>query len=201
MTKVILTSILFFAVLGSKAQVKGLVIADTEVPGHHSAVVAALVAAAKLPGGVRSISSLLRIGAIRRSAFGFGGCFRDLTLIDGEFRQLFLDPLLSSPAKAAAQFRTLTRADFSVVDRIDGIHAQLLAPVRCIWGADDPFFPIVKARAMVAGLPKGSDLVEIAGGKLFTHEEFPEEVAKHAASFLASLAWTSSAAHRSAVAD
>lgn len=172
------------------SRVRGLVIADSELPNHHSAIVGALVAVAKLPGGVRAIGALMRVGPIRRSALGFGGCFRDPSLIDGEFGALFLEPLLSSPSYAARQFRTLANADFSVVDRMDALHATLTAPVRCIWGTDDPFFPIEGARAMLPSLPKGSDLVEIPGGKLFAHEEFPEVFAKHTHAFLAALSWS-----------
>ena len=170
-------------------RVRGLVLGNTELHGHHSPTLAALVAAAKLPGGVAAISAAMRIHAIRRSGLGFGGCFHDTSLIDGEFGRLFVEPLLRDPAVARAQWNLLIRADFSVNDRIDAIHAKLRAPVRCIWGTDDPFFPLTKAKRMVSSLPAGSDLVEIPNSKLFVHEEKPHEFALHARQFLASLTW------------
>jgi len=171
------------------ARVCGLVLGNTELPGHHSPMIGALVAVAKMPGGIAAIGALMRVGAIRRSPLGFGGCFRDKSLIDGEFGRLFVAPLIRSPEVARAQWRTLLDADFSINDRIGAIHAALGAPVRNIWGTDDPFFPLAKARAMLHGLPKGSDLVEIAGGKLFVHEEYPQEFALHTRAFLSNLRW------------
>lgn len=172
-------------------RVRGLVLGNTELHGHHSPMISALVAAAKLPGGVATISATMRVGAIRRSNLGFGGCFRDTSLIDGEFGRLFVEPLLRDPKVARSQWGLLLQADFSINDRIDAIHARLRAPVRAIWGSDDPFFPLAKAKRMISTLPAGSDLIEIPGGKLFVHEELPHEFALHAKSFLRGLAWRS----------
>jgi haloalkane dehalogenase len=170
-------------------RVAGLVVADTEVPGHHSALVGALVTAANLPMVPALISKLMAFGFVRRSNLGFGGCFRDRSLVDGEFNDLFLRPLRTSAAVRTGQFRTLLEADFSVVDRMDEIHQRLRAPVRCIWGTDDPFFPIEKARAMLPGLPSGSDFIEIPGGKVFAHEEFADLFAEYTSAFLLNRDW------------
>ena len=170
-------------------RVRGMVFGNTEVHGHHSPIVGALAAIARLPGGIAAIGATMRIGAIRRSGLGFGGCFHDSALIEGEFGRLFIEPLLRDPIVARSQWGLLLHADFSINDRIDAIHARLLAPVRCIWGKDDPFFPLAKARRMVASLPAGSDLIEIPNAKLFVHEEHPHTFAMHAKSFLRGLAW------------
>jgi pimeloyl-ACP methyl ester carboxylesterase len=53
-----------------------------------------------------------------------------------------------------------------------------------VWGPDDPFFPILKARAMLTQFRGGAELVEIPGGKLFAHEDHPEAFAAHAGAFL-----------------
>lgn len=177
-------------------RVRGLVLGNTEIHGHHSPMVAALAAVAKLPGGIATISAVMRVQSVRRSRLGFGGCFSDTSLIDGEFGRLFVEPLLRDPAVARAQWGLLMQADFSINDRINDIHARLRAPVRCIWGTDDPFFPLAKAKRMISSLPAGSDLIEIPGGKLFVHEELPHEFAIHARSFLRGLAWQSLAVAR-----
>jgi haloalkane dehalogenase len=174
---------------GSDPRVRGIVLGNTEIHGHHSPMVSALAAVARLPGGVAAIGNAMKVGAVRRSRFGFGGCFRDTSLIDGEFGRLFVEPLLNDPAVARRQWRLLIEADFSINDRIDAIHAELRAPVRNIWGTDDPFFPLAKAKRALSSLPAGSDLVEIEGGKLFVHEEYPHEFALHAKSFLGGLDW------------
>jgi pimeloyl-ACP methyl ester carboxylesterase len=57
-------------------------------------------------------------------------------------------------------------------------------PVQMIWGTDDPFFPLPKARAMTKQFAGRVELVEIPGAKLFAHEDHPEEFADHAVRFL-----------------
>jgi pimeloyl-ACP methyl ester carboxylesterase len=56
------------------------------------------------------------------------------------------------------------------------LHRRIDAPVRLVWGDQDPFFPIARARSMVATFPN-ADLVEIPGAGLFSHEERPQAVA------------------------
>ena len=50
-------------------------------------------------------------------------------------------------------------------------------PVRLIWGADDPTFPIKLARTMLTQLPSAK-LVEIPAARLLVHEEKPAEVVR-----------------------
>ena len=62
-------------------------------------------------------------------------------------------------------------------EELDDIHARIDVPVRLVWGDQDPFFPVDRARAMVDTFPNASiEVVEGAG--LFSHEEAPAEVAR-----------------------
>jgi haloalkane dehalogenase len=162
----------------------GLVLGNTEIPGYRPPALAALVALAKLPGGRRLLPLLLRARWLRRSGLGFGGCFHDLRLIDGEFRTLFVDPLLTSPRAAAGQLALARQFDWTVIDDMARTHAQITAPVSLIWGVDDPWFPLARARGMLDQFPGGAELVEMPDGKLFIHEERPAEWADHALRFL-----------------
>jgi pimeloyl-ACP methyl ester carboxylesterase len=56
-------------------------------------------------------------------------------------------------------------------------------PVRLIWGADDPTFPVALAREMVKQLPDAR-LVEVPGARLLVHEERPDDVAGAVIEFL-----------------
>jgi haloalkane dehalogenase len=162
----------------------GLVLGNTEIPGYRPPLLAALARLAKLPGGARLLPLVLRSRWLRRSGLGFGGCFHDRRLIDGEFSRLFVEPLLSSPHAAAGQLALLRQLDLRVIDELAAAHARIAAPALLIWGADDPWFPLARARGMVEQLAGGAELVELPRGKLFVHEERPEEWADHARRFL-----------------
>jgi pimeloyl-ACP methyl ester carboxylesterase len=56
------------------------------------------------------------------------------------------------------------------------IHRRIAVPVQLVWGAKDPFFPVERARAMVAEFPD-AQIAVIEGAGLFSHEERPAEVA------------------------
>ena len=85
---------------------------------------------------------------------------------------------LSGPMKA------LRVADLDFVDTLDDVHAKIDAPLMCVWGDRDPFFPVDDARAMVANWPGEAQIEVIAGKRLFVHEEAPDVVGAHRATFL-----------------
>ena len=165
-------------------RVAALVLGNTELPGHKPWLVDFYVRALRLPGGTAMLRTLMRSGAVRRSFLGFGGCFTDPAFVDGDFREHFVDPWLASPEVAEGQIRVLRSIDWTFVDRISEIHARIGVPVRLIWGTDDPFFPIERARRMLDQFGGRADLQEIPGAKLFAHEDHPREFAAHAKAFL-----------------
>ena len=120
----------------------------------------------------------------RRSSAAFGGCFSDLDLIDGEFSELFLDPMLADDRRISGQTRYLMGIDWKLLDGLKGDHAKITAPVLLVWGADDPVFPVEEARAMVPQLANCVGFVTIEGGKLFVHEEMPRQVLPPVLDFL-----------------
>jgi pimeloyl-ACP methyl ester carboxylesterase len=163
-------------------RVQALVLGNTEIPGHVPFLVRLYKWGADHPRIAALMFACMKIGAIRRSAFGFGGCFRDARYVDGEFGERFVTPLLTSRRVAEGQMALVRKLDFGLIDRLP--HARIHAPVRLIWGSDDPFFPLEKARAMVRQFA-ACELVEIPGAKLFAHEDHPDVFAAHAGEFLA----------------
>lgn len=161
----------------------GLVLGNTEIPGYHPPGLVAFVALAKLPVAWRLLPATLRSRRLRRTSLGFGSCFSDRRVIDGEFSALFVDPILASRRALDGQLALLRGLDWSTLDELAAVHAQITAPVQLIWGVDDPWFPIARARPMVGSFGGGAELVELPG-KLFVHEERPVEWADHAGRFL-----------------
>lgn len=169
------------AASGMPERVAALALTNTETPGHHVPLVRALQIAAAMPGAHLVFKLLLRSRAYLRSGFGFGGAFADLGLLDREFATTTIEPLRRDPSGPLAALR---RADLAIVDQLAEIHAKITAPLLCVWGERDPFFPVTTAKAMVDAWPGIAHLEVIPGMKLFVHEEVPDRVASAMRPFL-----------------
>lgn len=164
-------------------RVHRLILADTEIPGHRGALLGAMLVAAKLPFFGSLLRMLLSVPALRRSSLAYGACFTDPRHVDGEFARLFIAPM-RDPRITDAQLTLLRSFRHDVVDALAGLHGKITAPTLCIWGENDPFFPIAKARAMLSQFEGGATLVELPGAKLFSHEDHAAAFATHARTFL-----------------
>lgn len=165
-------------------RVAALVLGGTEIPGYHPPLLAMYAALSKVPLASPVVRTLMRSRAVRTSGIGFGGCFSDPEYGEGEFRELFIEPMLASPAIWDAHMALMRSLDFRVVDGLSSVHRRIRAPTELIWGTRDPFFPIELARKMVPEFGGGAALEEIAGAKLFSHEDHPREFASLALRFL-----------------
>jgi pimeloyl-ACP methyl ester carboxylesterase len=112
--------------------------------------------------------ALLRSAMYRRSGMGYGGCFHDAGLLDDDFYDCFVRPLVGSRPRMLGVTR----------------HADIRVPVQLVRGADDPTFPVARARSMAAQFPTGRGLHEIPRARLLVHEERPAEVAAVTLPFL-----------------
>lgn len=157
-------------------RVAGLVLGNTEIPGFTPFLLKALVVTARLGLGRAFFRAVMASGVLRRSPLGFGGCFTRAEFVDGEFKTVMIDPL-RDPQKLAGQLLLLHNIGPHTVDGLADLHARLTAPVALVWGTDDPWFPLRKARPMVASFGGGASLVEIPRGKLFCHEDHVDEFA------------------------
>ena len=137
----------------------------------------------RVPGALPVFRLLLGSRAFLRSPMGFGGCFTDLGLIEGDFHEQVVAPLLRSAKRRDGMRRYLIGAKWAPVDALEHDHARLAMPVRLIWGADDPTFPLALAREMVKQFPDAR-LTEIPGARLLVHEEKPAEVVAALVEFL-----------------
>jgi haloalkane dehalogenase len=165
------------------ARIDKLILINTEIPGHRPPWIPFYQFLMRLPGTLTVFGVLLRSNLYLRSSMGFGGCFADLRLLDGEFHQHVVEPLLHSPLRMDGMRRYLRGATWEPVDALAHDHARLTMPVQLIWGADDPTFPVELARRMVGQFPN-AQLAEIEGARLLVHEEKSAEVARLALAFL-----------------
>jgi pimeloyl-ACP methyl ester carboxylesterase len=173
-----------YLALEDGARIAELILINTEIPNHRPPWIPLYQFSMRVPGVLAVFRMLLRSDRFLRSSMGFGGCFNDLRLIEGDFREHVVEPLLRSPHRLDGMRRYLQGATWKPVDALARDHARLTMPVRLIWGADDPTFPVALARAMVAQFPDAR-LTEISGGRLLVHEEKPAEVARAVLAFTA----------------
>lgn len=113
---------------------------------------------------------------LRRNRLVLGGAFEDRSLLGGDFEELFLRPLHQDRAKRAAAASLLDSFDVAAVTALGAIHRRVEVPVQLVWGEGDIFFPVDRAREMVATFPDAR-LTVVPGAGLFSHEEKPAEVA------------------------
>ena len=166
------------------AKVTHLALTNTEMPGHRPPWIPMYQRLVRLPGSKSIIRRLLASRRLRRSAIGFGGCFTNRDLIDGEFAEEFLTPLIASNERLDGMFRFLIEMRFDRIDEFRELHGRLSMPTTFLWGDDDPTFPVEVARAMASQLPNVADFKTLPGAKLFVQEEFPEAVAAWLEEFL-----------------
>ncbi len=121
----------------------------------------------------------MRFEGVRKSKSGFGECFADHRAMDGEFHDLFIEPLIRPSRTLAGQRRLLEGFDWSVVDRLADRHRAIKAPTCLIWGREDRWFPLRNAEAMKDQFAGGCELHVISPAKLFVHEEHVEAFSRH----------------------
>lgn len=164
-------------------RVFGMVLSGTEIPHHHPLLLSLFVMTAKLPGSVSMFRSLLRSRAYRRSIFGLGGSFSDLSHLDGDFHEHLVAPL-QDRRTMEGQLRLARKFDSSVVDKLEEVHRQIRAPVLLLWGQQDPYFPADKAEAMAAQFAGPATFEAFEDARLLVHEEHPRRFAERSQSFL-----------------
>ncbi len=163
--------------------VRKLVLVGTEIPNHRPPWIE-LFQKITDPKQPKIMQFLLGQRWFRRSGMGFGGCFQDKSLIDGEFKQLFVDPVLADSRRVSGLQHYLLGIDWAVVDGMAEEHRRLTMPTLLIWGENDPVFPVADARIIADQLPDCRGFFVVPDAKLFVHEEKPDEVARLAADFL-----------------
>lgn len=164
------------------ARVKRFVMIGTEIPGHRPPWIE-LFQKTTNPKQTAVPRFLLNQRWFRQSSAGLGGCFQDKSLIEGDFKRLFIDPVVASDYRASGLSRYLLGIDWRIVDGMAEEHRRITMPTLLIWGANDPVFPVERARPMVDQLPNCKGLITIPDAKLFVHEEKPDEVARIAGDF------------------
>lgn len=165
-------------------RVSRLVLTNTEIPFHRPPWIPTYQLLAHVPGSGAILQQVLKLPAFRTSSLGFGGCFWDLTHLEGDFHERFIEPLMSSKDRIDGAMKFLRNMKFARLDEFKTLHGQLTIPTLFIWGANDPIFPERRAREMIGQFPQVAGFDSIAQAKLFFYEEYPQEVARRIERFV-----------------
>jgi pimeloyl-ACP methyl ester carboxylesterase len=158
-------------------RVRAFGLLDTEQPQGLTWRFRQFLLAPRVPGFEAALGRVLGAPRLRRHPLLLGGAFADRSLLDGDFDELFLQPLHRDPARRAASVALLRSFDTTLVDELAALHARTRVPVELVWGGLDPFFPVQRAREMVSGFPD-AHLTVVDDASLYVHEERPAEVAR-----------------------
>jgi pimeloyl-ACP methyl ester carboxylesterase len=133
----------------------------------------ALVAAAKLPGGLKAALAPMRTAAARRSPAGYG------MLTHGDVDHLarrWVEPVFSKPGVLDDLRRFTVALDKAVTldaaERLPGFDK----PVLFAWATDDKLFPLEHARRLAAALPDAR-VETIADSRAFSMIDQPDRLA------------------------
>ncbi len=157
-------------------RLRAMGLVDTEQPQGLSWRFKAFLVGRHVPGFADLLGWAAMRRRVRRNRLVLGGAFTDRSLLGGDFEELFLRPLGQDPAKRAAAAALLDSFDERDVTALAELHRRIEVPVQLVWGEDDVFFPVARAREMVATFPDAR-LTVVPGAGLFSHEERPAEVA------------------------
>jgi haloalkane dehalogenase len=152
-------------------RVTALVLEDTEIPGHTPWLVAVFALCAKFGWMRRFLSWSMRSRFVRRSPLVLGGAVTDRDHLDGDFHELIMRPILESKQAGENMWMLLRTLDLEAVRTLPAVHGKITVPTQLVWGSDDPFFPVAKARAMMSQFAGPTEFHEIPRARLLPHED------------------------------
>lgn len=178
-------AIMQFAAAEDSANVRCLIMGNTETPGYHSALMKLLMVIARIPRGPQLFFRMLQVRAFRQSRLALGGCFSNPVSAEGSFHQWFIEPLISKPAVREQQAKLLANFSADDIAALIDIQCRNTLPVQLLWGAQDRYFLLEDARRMQQRFKGPSEIRVNDHGKLFVHEDHAEWFATQALDFLA----------------
>ncbi len=134
-------------------RLRALGLIDTETAGCLGWRFKSFIAGRKVPGFGAALGWLAGRPRLRRNGFVLGDAFADRSLLDGEFDELFLQPLHRSRTHRDATMRLFKSFDYQLVRDLGELHRQIAVPVHLVWGEHAKFFPVAAAEAMVGTFP------------------------------------------------
>jgi haloalkane dehalogenase len=109
-----------------------------------------------------------------------GTAFTDPNTLTDELIEVYLRPLVQTPARSKQYSATLIALEKNVLQPIETDLRRLQAPVRILWGTGDDIFKPEGANYLDHLFAGSRGVRRIEGAKLFWPEEFPDILAEEA---------------------
>ena len=166
------------------ATIVGLVMLNTEIPGHRPPWIRFYQACARIPLVQYAFGVLLRSRGFVRSNMGLGQFYANSTLLDADHVDPYIQPLVTSRRRMQGMLAYLRGIDWGAVDGLREQHAIIRARILLLWGEQDKTFPVEQAEAMTEQMQGSVEFIRIPTAALMPHEEQPEEILKHVFPFI-----------------
>lgn len=154
----------------------GVALGNTETPKDYSGLFRAALRSGGRFGAKTIMRLAMQFASAREKAWETSATDPALR---AELAELFVRPLARDRRRFAGMFVLADGLQASDFDGCYEAHGKITAPVTLIWGTDDPWFKLDAAKRMVDQFAGPTTLIEVPGGKLFVHEEFPDVFAEH----------------------
>ncbi|HMF97017.1 MAG TPA: alpha/beta hydrolase [Vicinamibacterales bacterium] len=154
---------------------------DTEIDSPPAAVLPVIELAHAGRYADEWLSPWLADKVLARSAEGLGGlCYEDPAHLTDDAIDVYLGPLVSSPAREAL---TNAYAIGLAPNPLAGLESSLVSwtlPVRIVWGTADTIFSQKSPEYLHERLRNSRGIRRVPGAKLFFPEEMPDLIAEEA---------------------
>lgn len=170
--------------LANSAQVRQIIVFNTEIPHHRPPWISAYQVLARIPGANAAFRLTMRLKLWQVSSLGFKEFYTDKALLEDPTNlDPYLDPVINSSKRMHGLLGYLKGIEWPAIDKLASTHKLIKAPTLFLWGKHDKTFPIELALGMMEQFDGQATLTPVSAS-LLPHEEKPLEVLKHISSFI-----------------
>lgn len=158
--------------------VANLIMLNTEIPNHRPPWIPLYQKIGLLPTVPTIIRNLLKQKWFVKSPMGLRELYADKSMLEEDSNiQPYINPVISSNAKAIGAFKYLKGIDWKLIDDFKELHGNIKARTLFLWGENDKTFPIELGKQMMNQFNSETEFLTIKNASLLPHEEKPDEVA------------------------
>jgi pimeloyl-ACP methyl ester carboxylesterase len=126
-----------------------------------------------------AVKLLAKDVALARSPGAYGASYEQPADVGDDVLRAYIGPLGDSDLRAGELQRCVAQIEAAPLVAIEPRLKELEAPTLVVWGTGDQFFPLSEAHWLRDTIPGVTEVVEIAGAKLFFPDERAADLVPH----------------------
>jgi pimeloyl-ACP methyl ester carboxylesterase len=126
-----------------------------------------------------AVKLLAKDVALARSPGAYGASYKQPADVGDDVLRAYIGPLGDSDLRAGELQRCVAQIEAAPLVAIEPRLKELEAPTLVVWGTGDQFFPLSEAHWLRDTIPGVTEVVEIAGAKLFFPDERAADLVPH----------------------